>query len=211
MPIIVSSSYSSNPPNQIMSTRTYPTGYRVPRYNVLLISCMDLRLLDNIVHFMEHDNLTNRYDQFIMAGASIGALFEAATEQDELKKMEEYYGWKSGLLNHLDLAIMLHDVKDIYILEHRHCGAYKAFLKDGKGNYEEHGYALEFEHHQKYALMLTKMLGEYILQRKNELSAKNDTLAPKYQDEIRIHSFLMDLRGDVELLHTTAPVVGLEE
>ncbi|RTQ53338.1 hypothetical protein EJV47_00945 [Hymenobacter gummosus] len=25
---------------------------------------MDRRLLDDIVHFMEHDNLTNRYDQF---------------------------------------------------------------------------------------------------------------------------------------------------
>lgn len=99
-----------------MSTRTYPSGYRVPRFNVLLISCMDLRLLDNIVHFMDHDNLTNRYDQFIMAGSSIGALFADAQPGDELMNIPKYYSWKEGLLNHVDLAIELHDIKDIYIL-----------------------------------------------------------------------------------------------
>lgn len=194
-----------------MSSRNYPIGYRVPRYNVLLISCMDLRLLDNIVHFMEHDNLTNRYDQFIMAGCSIGALFETVGDKDELQNIEKYYSWKDGLLHHLDLAIQLHDVKDIYILEHRNCGAYKAFLKDGLGNYEEHGYALEFDHHRKYAERLSSLLQQYLLERKTELDKKSDPLSAKYQDEIRIHSFLMDLRGDVELLYTTAPLPGLEE
>ncbi|GAB3027819.1 hypothetical protein [Spirosoma pulveris] len=134
-----------------MPTRNYPTGYKVPLHNVLLISCMDLRLLDNIIHFMEHENLINRYDQYIMAGASIGALTASATEDDELKNIEAYKGWETGLLQHIDLAIQLHNIKDIYILEHRNCGAYKAFLKDNLGDYEEHGYDKEYNDHKKYA------------------------------------------------------------
>ncbi|GLU56686.1 hypothetical protein [Dyadobacter frigoris] len=191
-----------------MSTRNYPIGYRVPRYNVLLISCMDLRLLDNIVHFMEHDNLTNRYDQFIMAGASIGALFETATSEDELNNDPKYHHWKTGLTDHLDLAIQLHDVKDIYIMEHRNCGAYKAFLKDELGNYDKHGYAIEFAHHKKYAKRLTELLTDYLL---GKQSGMPDNSGSKYKDVIQIHSFIMDLRGDVELLHTTAPISEAEE
>lgn len=190
-----------------MSTRNYPIGYRVPRYNVLLISCMDLRLLDNIVHFMDHDNLTNRYDQYIMAGASIGALFETATPEDELSNDPKYHHWKTGLTDHLDLAIQLHDVKDIYIMEHRNCGAYKAFLKDDLGNYEKHGYEIEFAHHKKYAKRLTELLTAYLLKKKIENHGKSS----KYNDTIQIHSFIMDLRGDVELLSTTAPIPDSEE
>lgn len=134
-----------------MPTRNYPTGYKVPLHNVLLISCMDLRLLDNIIHFMEHENLINRYDQYIMAGASIGALTASVTEDDELKNIEAYKGWETGLLQHIDLAIQLHNIKDIYILEHRNCGAYKAFLKNNLGDYEEHGYDKEYNDHKKYA------------------------------------------------------------
>ena len=42
--------------------------YPPPRKNVLLLSCMDLRLIDDLVPFMEGDNLSNRYDQLVFAG-----------------------------------------------------------------------------------------------------------------------------------------------
>ena len=43
-----------------------------PRKQVLMLSCMDLRLIDNITTFMNEGNLQNRYDQLIYAGAAMG-------------------------------------------------------------------------------------------------------------------------------------------
>lgn len=48
--------------------------YPAPRKNVLLLSCMDLRLIDDICEFMEGDNLANRYDLLIFSMASPGVM-----------------------------------------------------------------------------------------------------------------------------------------
>jgi len=191
-----------------MSERIYPVGHKVPKYNVLLLSCIDLRLNDNIVHFMDHENLTNRYDQYIMAGVSIGGLFEYVDEEDKLIKKEEYFGWWKGLTDHVTLAIELHDIRDIYIIEHRNCGAYKYFLKDGSGNYEHHGTKQEFEDHLHYAGLLAKRLKDVVRPYEQKLDKKNiekdellgfkcDSLVPA---KIRVQAFLMDLTGNVEFL-----------
>lgn len=160
--------------------------------------------MDNIVHFMDHENLTNRYDQYVMAGASIGALFETAGPDDELSNNSKYYGWKTGLCSHIDIAVDLHDIRDIYIMEHQNCGAYKAFFKDDLGDYDKHGSAKELKDHSKYSLRLSELLQAYFPNRKTELEAEKDKLADKFGKEINIHCFMMDLRGDVILLHTTA-------
>jgi len=186
-----------------MFTRNYPTGFKPPLYNVLLISCMDLRLLENITHFMEHENLVNRYDQYIMAGASIGALMGTSPAEDDLMCKEDYKGWETGLLQHVDLAIKLHNIKDIYILEHRNCGAYKAFLKDGQGDYETLGYTKEFDDHKKYAQRLSDRLQDYLAER----DAAQTVSTSNSEVPINIHGFIMDIRGNVELLCTTAPFV----
>lgn len=170
---------------------------------------MDLRLLDNITHFMEHENLINRYDQYIMAGASIGALVGSAEPDDQLNRIADYQGWETGLFQHVDLAIQLHHIKDIYILEHRNCGAYKAFLKEDLGDYEEHGYQKEFDDHQRYAQQLSTKLIDYL---KKCAAANHDLQSPKSTKKempINIHGFIMDIKGNVELLCTTAPFPDL--
>lgn len=154
---------------------------------------------------MEYENLINRYDQYIMAGASIGALTASATEEDELKNIEAYKGWETGLLQHVDLAIQLHNIKDIYILEHRNCGAYKAFLKDNLGDYEEHGYDKEYNDHKKYAQRLSDRLVEYLKKHTTKPHKDLDEPDLKHDLAINVHGFLMDIRGDVRLLCTTAP------
>lgn len=172
---------------------------------MLLISCMDLRLLDNIIHFMEHENLINRYDQYIMAGASIGALVGSAPDDDELRRIDDYECWKTGLFQHIDLSIQLHNIKDIYILDHRNCGAYKAFLKDGLGDYEEHGYDKEYTDHKKYVERLTGHITAYLKKRTQKSERDPDDPYTKPDLAINIHGFLMDIRGNVVLLSTTAP------
>jgi hypothetical protein len=173
--------------------RIYPTGYRLPRKNVLLISCMDLRLIDEIVGFMSHDNLNNRYDQFILAGASLGAGFktlEADYDTAETSKFRNFEGWHEALFHHIDLAIKLHDIQDIYILEHRQCGAYKAFLKEKDFTDDQD----EKAGHYKFAIQLSNDIKMHVNQEIRDL---------------HVHCFLMDLRGNVELLHSSANEDGL--
>lgn len=151
--------------------RTYPN-HPAPRGNVLLLSCMDLRLLEDIVRFMAHDNLTNRYDQFILAGAALGAAVNPH--------------WDTAFFEHLDVACQLHHVRDVYILEHRNCGAYQKFLADA-GTFDDSPAQCQQEHarHQEYA---------------GQLAAKIRQWSAASGYPLRVHQFLMDLRGDVELL-----------
>ena len=83
---------------------------------VLLLSCMDYRLLDEIVHYMDGRGLTDKYDHVILAGASLGALVDAKPE------------WGATFWNHVEVAKELHHIKKVMIIDHRDCGAYKVFI-----------------------------------------------------------------------------------
>lgn len=153
--------------------RSYPI-YPPARGNVLLLSCMDLRLLDDIVRFMDHDNLTNRYDQFILAGASLGAAVNAH--------------WNTAFFEHLDVACKLHNICDVYLLEHRNCGAYKVFLGE-QGSFDDTGRQQNEERdlHSQYA---------------RQLAGKICAWSTETGNALQVRCFLMDLRGNVELLDT---------
>lgn len=81
----------------------------------MVLSCMDFRLLDDIVHFMNDQGYHNNYDQFILAGASLGY------------NQETYPHWGALWMEHLGLALKLHNVKEIICIDHDRCGAYKLF------------------------------------------------------------------------------------
>ena len=150
--------------------------YPAPRGNVLLLSCMDLRLLDDIVRFMDNDNLNNRYDQFILAGAALGA------------NVNEH--WNDAFFDHLKVACKLHNIKDVYIMEHRNCGAYREFL-GSTGDFDDTDARQhdEREDHLKYTLKLKEKIQAW--------SDENDY-------PLQVRCFLMDLRGNVELLEPAA-------
>jgi carbonic anhydrase len=82
----------------------------------LLLSCMDFRLMDDIVNYMERRKLTNKYDHVILAGASLGA------------QTDKYPAWGKTFWEHLDVAIQLHHIHKVLVLDHRDCGAYKVIL-----------------------------------------------------------------------------------
>ena len=82
----------------------------------LLLSCMDYRLLDEIERYMTLEELRDKYDHFILAGASLGAV------------TEKYPAWNETFWAHLDLAIQLHKIDRVIALDHRDCGAYKIIL-----------------------------------------------------------------------------------
>jgi hypothetical protein len=138
---------------------------------------MDLRLLDEIVQFMDHDGLINRYDHIILAGAALGALGGGENHS--------HPHWKQTFFDHLEVAYKLHHIKDVYILEHRDCGAYREFL-GAAGNFDDADPEVEAACHHKYAMQLTGEIESWC-QKKNL--------------HLHVKSFLMDLRGRVSLLH----------
>jgi hypothetical protein len=149
---------------------------------VLLLTCMDLRLMDEIVDFMDSDGLNNRYDHLIFAGASLGALGAPDAKGD-------YSHWNKTFADHLAVAHRLHGIKDIYVLEHRDCGAYREFL-GYEGDFDDyHGDAEELCH-RKYTGMLQQFIDDWA-------KANNTTL--------RVKAFLMDLRGNVKYLEPQEP------
>ena len=81
----------------------------------IVLTCMDFRLIDDSSLFLNSIGLHNNYDNFILAGASLGynqTLYSACSEKFD---------------KHIELAEQLHDITDVIVLDHIQCGAYKLF------------------------------------------------------------------------------------
>lgn len=149
-----------------------------------MLSCMDLRFLDEITGFMNHDNLANRYDHVVLAGAAYGALGAPGGKDKDGKRFEVPH-WKQAFLDHLDAAIKLHDVEDVYILQHRNCGAFhKVFHITKEFTNSESDQLKEKRAHLKYARLI-----------ESEIKSWAGKHYPKRK--LRVHRFLMELRGNV--------------
>jgi len=84
--------------------------------DALLLSCMDFRLVDETGRYMASPGLRNKYDQIILAGASLGAL------------TERHPAWGKTFWEHLEIAIQLHKIHKVFVMDHRDCGAYQVIL-----------------------------------------------------------------------------------
>ena len=82
----------------------------------LLLSCIDYRLIDETNRYMNSRGLSDQYDHFILAGASLGAV------------TKQHVSWVKTFWAHLDLAIDLHKVPRLIVMDHRDCGAYRLIL-----------------------------------------------------------------------------------
>lgn len=170
-----------------MDRPEHTTSHLPPRGSVLLLSCMDLRFLDEITTFMNHDNLANRYDHVVLAGSAFGAL-GAPGGRDADGNTFEVSHWKDTFFDHLGAAIDLHDVSDVYIVQHRNCGAFhKVFHITEDFSDSKADQLAEKRVHAKYAKMLEA-----------EIKAWGRKHKPKLN--LRVHRFLMELRGNVVLL-----------
>jgi carbonic anhydrase len=83
----------------------------------IVLSCMDFRLVDDLVNELDEvQHMKNEYDHVVLAGASLGAVHE---------KFEK---WHEVFWDHVGLAVKLHSVEEIIVVDHRDCGAYKLAL-----------------------------------------------------------------------------------
>lgn len=190
-----------------------------PRKHVLLLSCMDQRLLDDTVAFMDSYNLANRYDQVVFAGAALGVLQLSSPSGSGTGSAL----WSDVFLHHLQVAIdvLKRPIRDIFILEHRDCGAYEHFHPTHHEPYtaDVEGQQLERRHHCEQAFKLAARIREYCQQQQQvsvQAAADADCDAQRMHCRqradawhgIQIKCFLMDLKGRVEHLSEPASAAG---
>lgn len=130
----------------------------------LVLSCMDFRLRDDAVYYFNKIGYTNNYDTFNLAGASLG--YNQTT----------YPEWNQTLNNHIELAIQLHNIEEIIVLEHMGCSAYKIFYNNDSLSKSE-----EFKLHELNANKFKKYI-----------NSKFPTL--------KVSAILMDLNGAVSVI-----------
>jgi carbonic anhydrase len=104
--------------------------------DALLLSCMDFRLMDDIERYMSARGLRKKYDHIVLAGASLGAI------------TNKYPAWNKTFWEHLEIAITLHNIPTVIVMDHRDCGAYKVILgaeygKDPKVEKDTHAAQLK--------------------------------------------------------------------
>lgn len=79
----------------------------------LLLTCIDYRFIDPTAAFMRGKGMDGKYDQVILAGASLGVV------------SEKFEAWHRTFWDHVDVAIELHEIHEVIVIDHRDCGAYK--------------------------------------------------------------------------------------
>jgi carbonic anhydrase len=149
----------------VAATSLIPNARAAGTTDALLLSCMDYRLMDEIERYMSGRKLRDRYDHVILAGAALGAI------------TDKYPAWGRTFWEHLDIAIKLHSIHTVIVMDHRDCGAYKVILgpehmKDPKTEKEAH------------AAQLKKLKTQ---------------IAEKYP-KLKVEMLLMALDGNVEVI-----------
>ena len=184
--------------SKVLNTPTPPVDVFAdpPRKHVMLLSCMDQRLLDDTVRFMNELNLHNRYDQVIFAGAAMGA--SKLSTPLPLKPPASVgcpLAWKNVFFDQLAVAIdgLRRPIHDIFLLEHMDCGAYKKLYpdEDVQKAYAKCRTATEWTpFHKREVLPFAKEVVKFCKDRSSE-DPWND---------MQVWSLLMDMRGNVVTL-----------
>jgi carbonic anhydrase len=85
--------------------------------SALILGCIDPRFANSLAWYLSHSQeLHADYDLFTLAGASLGVL------------QDKHHAWGETFMDHIQLAIDLHDIKEIWCFDHLDCGMYKATL-----------------------------------------------------------------------------------
>lgn len=143
-----------------------------PRKHVLLLSCMDQRLVDETLAFMNGLNLHNRYDHLIIAGAAMGCRHCTSGGTP----------WSAIFFDHLVAAIepLERKIQDIFILEHLDCGAYGLDFCPHHEAYRALSTAEEFDGQRPYHQTEARAFADEI-----DVCAKRASTVPEYADAWR--------------------------
>jgi carbonic anhydrase len=182
----------------------------------IVLSCMDFRDIDDLTFLFNKLKYNNNYDQFILAGASFGiltkddnwtgsdksaALIPSLGTQISSSDSQDYL--QKSFFLHVILAVMLHNITEIIIIDHMDCGACKAILKALLGP-EDIDQEQEYNYHIKSL--------QYILQNKdiflNNISdMATDNIIKEKIRKLQMRVFLTDLKDKYIEIHLSPSTI----
>lgn len=162
-----------------------------------------LRLLDDLIRFLDHDNLTNRYYHVALAGAALGVVPPPASDSSPPAVAPAH--WRHTFVDHVRATVQLTEgaLGDIYIVQHQDCGAFK-LLVDGFKHWDE---ADQRACNERYARALVGDLRDHFCAVYNGPHEHADGRAVQERPPA-VHAFYMDLRGSVWHIDSHVPAKG---
>ena len=89
-------------------------------YEAMVLSCIDPRIQEPVHKYTVDQNLTGKFSQFVIAGASIGVVTPA------------FKDWHQAFWDNLGTSIQLHHIKKVIAIDHRDCGAARIAYGEAK-------------------------------------------------------------------------------
>jgi carbonic anhydrase len=86
-------------------------GAQYGNYDAMLLTCIDPRFQEPVSRYTAKRQLTGKYSQFTIAGASVGVVAPA------------FKTWHGTFWDNLGASIQLHSIKQVIVINHRDCGA----------------------------------------------------------------------------------------
>ena len=100
----------------VTDLKTDTTADQAHTTEALVLNCMDYRLIAPVADYLDGRGLRGRYDQIVLAGGAIGVMSDQTS------------AWAETFWQHVKLARDLHGIRKIIVIDHRDCGACKAFV-----------------------------------------------------------------------------------
>lgn len=103
--------------------------------DMLVISCMDLRMVPLVTSSLKRMGYEGRYDLVSVAGASLSV---GLTNRNHLATECQCHlaAWKETICCHVELSRKLHHSSEVWFIDHEDCGAYAAYY--GPSELKEH-------------------------------------------------------------------------
>ena len=95
-----------------------PLSARAGHAEALVLTCMDYRLVDDEVKFFDAKHFSGEYDQVSLAGASLAGV------------SDRFPSSNAAVWDHVNIAKSLHHIREVIVVDHRDCGAYKVAFGD---------------------------------------------------------------------------------
>ncbi|MDI9314399.1 MAG: hypothetical protein QM529_06990 [Hydrotalea sp.] len=133
------------------------------RASTLLLTCIDYRMVKFIHSYMLLRGLEDDYSHVALGGGAVAVT------------TDKYPHWGSSFWDHLAIAIRVHHITRVMVLDHRNCAAHRMIL----GNNTEKSRDAETHSHQE------------------QLQKTKQAILAKYP-HLDVELLLMDLDGAIE-------------
>lgn len=102
--------------NSSKAHKSMENSSNIHKANSLVLSCIDYRFIGQTMDYLYGINNKNDFDYFVLAGASLG--YNQSIDTSGI--------WSSTYEEHIRIAIKLHHIKEIIVIDHMDCGYYSA-------------------------------------------------------------------------------------